>query len=147
MTPHEKIEELLPLSAAGVLGPEEERTVRQHIRECAECARRLEAFASLSAGLGSLPAPPMPPDLAARTAMLVSAELAALADRRRGALLAAAAGLLGWLLAAFTIYLYEILSGGSALVCVAWITVPAFITATSAAALFRSRHLVERSSL
>ncbi len=92
MTAHEQAAELLALSAAGLLSPEEERVVKSHLAECAECSARAEEFADLSGALGRLPAPPPPPSLAART----EAVLAAAADRRQGERLAILTALIAW---------------------------------------------------
>ena len=87
MTTHETIRQLLALSAAGLLDAADDRRVRQHVQECAECAAALDDLAALSADLCRLPAPMAPPDLLARTEARVAAELAAQAGLRHGALL------------------------------------------------------------
>ena len=87
---------LLALSSAGLLDAAEERQLREHVRECAACAARLQSFAAMAQGLASMPSPPVPADLASRTQARMAAELTASADRRSGALLAIAAALIGW---------------------------------------------------
>ena len=67
MSDHESVRELLALSAAGLLDPDEERLVREHARQCAACAAELDAYATLSAGLSALPSPQPPADLVRRT--------------------------------------------------------------------------------
>ena len=135
MTSHDDIRKLLPLSAAGLLTAEEERIVRDHLRDCAGCAARAEDFAMLAGGLHALPAPPLPLGVIART----EARLAAEADRRQGAILAAAGTALGWITTVSSWYLYHRLSGG------AWgwlvlLTLPASMAIPAAAAVVgRSR--------
>jgi anti-sigma factor RsiW len=145
MTFHENIRKLLALSAAGLLEPAEERRVREHLRDCPECAAHAEEFASLSAGLSALPAPVAPPGLAARTEARLVAEIAAEADRRQGALLAAAAGLLAWVMTLATWYCYRTLTGGGVVGWLAWATVSAWVAAPAVAGLLRSRRRFERS--
>jgi predicted anti-sigma-YlaC factor YlaD len=93
----ESIAALLPLSAAGLLDAAGERTVREHVRECASCRTRMESFGDLAGALAALPAPAPPADLALRTQSLLAAELAAAADRRRGGWLALAGAAMAWI--------------------------------------------------
>lgn len=144
MTLHEKIRELLALSAAGLLEAAEERSVREHLRDCPECAAHAEELAILSAGLSALPAPVVPAGLAARTEARLVAEIAAEADRRQGAYLAAAAGLLAWVMTVATWYCYRKLGGG-VVGWLAWATVSAWVAAPVVAGLLRSRRRLERS--
>ena len=135
----EDVCDLLALSAAGLLEAGEERQVREHIRECAECAARLDSLAEVAAELRSLPAPPVPAHVTAR----VSAEMAAYADRRQGAMLAAGSAVLAWLLALATLYLYRMLMGDAVgwrlTGWLVWSTVPAGMAASAAAGLLRRR--------
>jgi hypothetical protein len=87
---------LMALSPAGLLDATEERELRQHVNECPECAARLQSFAAIAQGLGSMPLPAIPADLAIRTQARMAEELTASADRRSGAVLAVAATLIGW---------------------------------------------------
>jgi len=146
MTPHEAIRQSLALSAAGLLDPAGERRVREHVRACPECAAMLDAFAALSAGLSALPAPP-PPHLLARTLGMLTAEVAAQADRRRGAILAAAGGLFGWILLLAGWQTYRILTGNSGLlVWLVFSTIPSLLGAGAVTALLGQRRL-ERNLL
>lgn len=145
MTFHENIRDLLALSAAGLLDPADERRVREHLRDCPDCAARADEFASLSVRLSALPAPLPPPGLAARTEARLVAELAAEADRRQGAILAAAAGLFAWVLTLATWYCYRTLADGGVLGWLAWSTGLASVAAPAAAGLLRSRRRLERS--
>ena len=141
MTSHETIQDLLALSAAGLLDPSGERRVREHVRECAACSARLDALGALSAGLGALPPPPIPPDLLART----QARLAEEADRRRGAWLAAAAGVFGWISMLTTWCLFRLFFAGGTLPWLALYAVPASIAALAAAAVLVTGRRLERS--
>lgn len=145
MTPHEAMQELLALSAAGLLEPGEERRVREHVRECAECAARLDALAALAAGLAALPAPVPPADLLVRTQARVAAGLALDADRRRGALLAAGAGLFAWMMILASWLACRALGGGALLPWLALYSVAASLAAPAAAALLVRRRRLERS--
>ena len=97
MSPCQSVAALLPLSAAGLLDAGEERVVREHIRECASCAARLESLGSLAEALSAMPAAATPPDLALRTQARVAAEWDAAADRRRGGALALAGAAFAWI--------------------------------------------------
>ena len=146
MSPHDRVRDLLPLSAAGVLDAAGERAVREHAGECAECAARLEELATLAGDLAAMPLPAIPSDLILRTQSLVAAELAVQADRRQGAVLAAVAGLFGWSVALMTAYLFERVAGGSLWFWLACHSAAALLGAPAAAALYRQRNS-ERSAL
>ena len=148
MTTHETIRQLLALSAAGLLDAADERRVREHVRECAQCAAALDDLAAVSADLSRLPAPIAPPDLLARTEARVAAELAAQAGLRQGALLAVGAGLFAWMATLATWGLYRFFAGSAG--WLAWLvltTVPAYLTAGAVAVMFASRRRLERSLL
>jgi hypothetical protein len=74
MTDHDSVRPLLALSAAGLLDAAEERRVRDHERDCADCAAELAALGDLAAALAILPAPTAPPDLLVRTQIRVAAD-------------------------------------------------------------------------
>jgi len=143
MTPHQTIEELLPLSAAGLLDATEERRVREHVRECAGCAARLESLGGIAAALAAMPAPAPPPDLALRTQARVAAELATAADRRRGAVLAIAGAGMGWISWLALGSLYRVLAGAWPSLWV-WLAVWAAM-ALPAAPLAAALHKARRS--
>ena len=148
MTTHETIRQLLALSAAGLLDAADDRRVREHVHECAECATALDELAAVSADLCRLPAPIAPPDLLARTEARVAAELTAQTGLRHGALLAVAAGLFAWMAALATWGLYRFLTGSAG--WLAWLvltTVPAYMAAGAVAVMFASRRRLERSLL
>ena len=148
MTTHANIRQLLALSAAGLLEAADERRVREHAHECAECAAALDELAAVSAGLSRLPAPIAPADLLARTEARVAAELAAQAGLRHGALLAVGAGLFAWMATLAPWGLYRFLTGSAG--WLAWLlltTVPAYMAAGAVAVMFASRRRLERSAL
>ena len=149
MTRCQSVAEALALSAAGLLDPGEERMVREHIRECPECAARLEHLGAIAGTLSALPAPAPPAGLVARTQALAAAELAAAADRRHAGLAALAAAALGWLSWFVLWELYRMATGGwQSVVEPAWpgvwtwlavSTAMACVAAPLAAALARAR--------
>jgi predicted anti-sigma-YlaC factor YlaD len=148
MTTHANIRQLLALSAAGLLEAADERRVREHVHECAECAAALDELAAVSADLSRLPAPIAPADLLARTEARVAAEQAAQAGLRHGALLAVGAGLFAWMATLAPWGLYRLLTGSAG--WLAWLlltTVPAYMAAGAVAVLFASRRRLERSIL
>jgi anti-sigma factor RsiW len=148
MTTHETIRQLLALSAAGLLDAADERRVREHVRECEECATALDELAAVSAGLCRLPAPMAPADLLARTEARVAAEMAAQAGLRHGAILAVGAGLFAWMAALATWGLYGLVTGSAGwLAWLALTTVPAYMAAGAVAVMFASRRRFERSLL
>jgi hypothetical protein len=89
MTDHEAVRPLLALSAAGLLDVADDRRVRGHAVECADCAGELATLADLAAALAILPAPAPPPDLLVRTQMRIAADR----DRREAQRLAVGSAL------------------------------------------------------
>jgi hypothetical protein len=141
MSDHESVRALLALSAAGLLDPDEERLVREHACQCVECAAELEAYASLSAGLSSMPAPQPPAYLVSRTTALVAAE----ADRRQGAVFAGGAAVFACvfvLLVGQT--LAPVVSDSAALAWLVWASISSVLGAACALVL-ASRRRLERS--
>lgn len=96
MTEHESVRAMLVLAAAGTLGPEEQRRVDQHARECELCQRDLETWVVYTQGLRKLPQPSVPEGLAQRTQARILQERAAEAGRRRSELLLGALAIFGW---------------------------------------------------
>jgi predicted anti-sigma-YlaC factor YlaD len=109
-------EDLLALSAAGLLEAGEERQVREHVRECASCAARLEGFAELSMALGRMAAPVPPAYLAAK----VAREIAEYADRRQGAWMASGVAVAGWVTGLAGWYVVGQVSSTAAAVWLVW---------------------------
>ena len=129
------------MSAAGLLDAEGERRLREHTAGCAACRAELELFAQLAAGLRDLPVAPPPPGLLARTQALVAAD----ADRREGARLAAAAAVFAAiLLLSFAIVLPAL--AWFAWAWFAWTIIPSVLGGAAAIALASHRRL-ERSIL
>jgi predicted anti-sigma-YlaC factor YlaD len=143
MSDHESVRELLALSAAGLLNAAEERSVREHVRQCAACAGELDEFAGLSAGLSALPSPQPPADLVRRTSALLAAE----ADRRQGAVFAGAAAIVALALVLLVGQALRTLMGDSAVLAwLGWATISSILGAASALVLV-SRRRLERSTI
>jgi hypothetical protein len=143
MSDHESVRELLALSAAGLLDPGEERLVREHARQCAVCAAELGDYATLSDSLSALPSPHPPADLVRRTSVLMAAE----ADRRQGAFLAAGAAIFAFVFVLLIGQTLRILEGDSAaIVWLAWAFVSS-ILGTAAALVLTARRRLERSTI
>ncbi len=141
MSDHESARQLLALSAAGLLDPGEERLVREHARQCAECAAELDEFAALSEGLSRLPSPLPPADLVRRTSVLLALE----ADRREGAVLAGAAAIFACAFVLLTGQtLRMVLGDNAALAWLGWALISSVFGAASALVL-ASRRRFERS--
>jgi hypothetical protein len=143
MTPHESTRPLLALSAAGLLDPDGERQVRQHIRECPACAAGLAGLAALAAGLSALPTPAPPSQLLVRTQARVAAQLAARRDRISGAVLAVAGCGCGWVVSLATWGAWDALGGNPAILI--WLEFSVVLAGLTAAVVVRRRRRVERS--
>ena len=143
MSDHESVRHLLALSAAGLLDAAEERLVREHARQCARCAAKLDDYAALSAGLSALPCPLPLPDLLRRTNSVVAAEL----DRRQGAALAGGAAVFALAFVLVIGLTLRIVGGDTAaLWWLVWVAVSSVFGAASALAL-ASRRRLERNML
>lgn len=143
MTGHEIIRPLLALSAAGLLDPEGERRVREHVRECSECAAALDSLAALAAGLSAMPSPAPPVALLARTQARVSAELAARRDRISGAILAIGGCACGWVVSLVAWGVWDAIGGNPAILI--WFEFSAVLAGVTAAVVFKRRRRMERS--
>jgi hypothetical protein len=143
MSDHESVRHLLALSAAGLLDAGEERLVREHASQCARCAAKLDAYATLSAGLSALPCPLPLADLLRRTNTLVAAEV----DRRQGAAFAGAAAIFACVFVLLIGETLRMLAGDAA--AVAWLLSAFFSSVLGAISAFVlvSRRRLERSSL
>ncbi len=141
MSDHESVRELLALSAAGLLEPDEERLVREHALGCVACAAELEAYGSLSAGLSGMPAPQPPAYLVSRTTALVAAE----ADRRQGAVFAGGAAVFACVFVLLVgQMLRTVVSDDAALAWLVWASISSVLGAACALVL-ASRRRLERS--
>lgn len=149
MSDHERISGLLPLAAAGLLDPEEERALRRHAAGCADCSAALRVWQAIGAGFAALPQPSVPRELAAATHRRLAAALSAEAARRWDEAVLACLALFGWTVGLSMWAVYRMLGGGyGALVEVGWAeslvwltgtTVLAWLTAGVAAALAAQR--------
>jgi hypothetical protein len=141
MNDHDSVRKLLALSAAGLLDPGEERLVREHARQCARCAAKLDDYATLAAGLSALPCPLPLADLLRRTNALVAAEV----DRRQGAALAGASAVFTFAFVLIVGQTLRTLAGDSAaLVWLGWALVSS-VLGTASALVLASRRRPERS--
>ena len=141
MNDHESVRQLLALSAAGLLDAGEERLVREHARQCARCAAKLDDYATLSAGLSALPCPLPLADLLRRTNSLVAAEV----DRRQGAAFASAAAIFAFAFVLLIGQTLRIMAGDTvALAWLLWAVISSVLGAASALVLASHRRL-ERS--
>ncbi len=122
MNEHGEIRELLLLAVAGVLGPDEQRRVDQHVAGCASCARELETFRGYGQVLRRLPSPTAPAGLAERTEARVLRELAHAREGRWSEMVLAMLSLYAWTLTLTGWLLWKLFTGG-------WIAVvtPGFI--------------------
>lgn len=143
MTPHETTRPLLALSAAGLLDPEADRQVREHVRECPECAAALGGLIALAAGLSALPSPKPPAAMLARTQVRVAAQLAARRDRRSGMLLALAGCGFGWVVSLATWSAWDALGANPAILI--WLEFSIVLAGVTAAVVIRRRRRLERS--
>ncbi len=154
MSDHAAIRELLSLAAAGVLNPDEERRVQQHITVCDACRRELEVWQGYSRELVRLPAPVAPKYLAERTCARILAQRAAAAERRWDDIVLAVLVLLGWTVSLVAWVVFRLFSGGmlsvvetSFVTILTWLgasTLFAWLTAAVAAVMLGSRRVVRR---
>lgn len=96
MSEHESVRAMLPLAAAGLLGPDELRRVEQHARTCEACRKDQETWSVYAQGLRKLPQPSAPAGLMERTRARIIQEHAVAAGRRRHAWLLGALVVFGW---------------------------------------------------
>ncbi|MEO8593154.1 MAG: hypothetical protein ABI759_07525 [Candidatus Solibacter sp.] len=144
MSDHETIRGLLALSASGLLECAEEREVRRHAGECAACAAELQAYAQLTDGIGTLPAPQAPVHLVGQTVVLLALE----ADRRQGARMASGVAVFGLASAVIVAQALRVLTGDTAAMAwVAWATATSLFGVASAVILKLSRRKYERSAI
>jgi len=116
MSEHDSIAEMLALAAAGGLDAAGQRRVDEHARECPACRRELEIWSVYSLGLGRLPQPAVPAQLAERTRARVWQERAAVADRRWNELMLAALAMFAWTVGLTFWFLMRVLTGGALMV-------------------------------
>jgi len=108
MNTHSEIRELLTLAASGLLDSSEEKMVRDHLRECDDCAAELAQWQIITQALGHQPAPRFSESLAQATvAQVKHAYLVESETRARNFFLSVAIGF-GWLFSALTILLLSV---------------------------------------
>jgi anti-sigma factor RsiW len=154
MSDHAAIRELLSLAAAGVLEPDDERRVQQHVAVCDACRRELEVWQGYSRELVRLPAPVAPKYLTERTRARVLEQRAAAAQRRWDDIVLAVLVLLGWTVSLVAWIVFRLFSGGmlsvvesSFVTILEWLgasTLFAWLTAAVAAVMLGSRRSVRR---
>lgn len=154
MTEHAAIRELLSLAAAGVLEPEEQRRVQQHVAVCDACRRELEAWQGYGRELVRLPAPVPPKYLAERTRARVLEQRAAAVERRWDDVVLVVLVLLGWTVSLVAWVVFRLFTGGmlsvvesSFVTILKWLgasTLFAWLTAAVAAVMLGSRRVVRR---
>jgi len=154
MSEHASIRELLSLAAAGVLEPDDERRVQQHVAVCDDCRRELEVWQSYSRELVRLPAPVAPKYLAERTCARILQQRAAAAERRWDDIVLVVLVLLGWTVSLVVWVMFRLFSGGmlsvvetSFVTILEWLgasTLFAWLTAAVAAVMLGSRRVVRR---
>jgi hypothetical protein len=143
MTPHETTRPLLALSAAGLLDPDGERRVREHVCECRECAAALASLTALATRLSALPSPEPSVELLARTQARFAAQLAARRDRISGTVLALAGCGCGWVVSLGAWGLWDAIGGNPAILI--WLEFSAVLAGLTAAVVVRRRRRIERS--
>lgn len=98
MSDHKEIRAKLAELLAGGLPAKQEAAVRAHVAECGECARELELWKRLTAGLRRVPATLPTPARLARIAALAQARRAEVLEQRRNRLVLTGLALYGWAL-------------------------------------------------
>lgn len=98
MSDHKEIRAKLAELLAGGLPAKQEAAVRAHVAECGECARELELWKRLTAGLRRVPATSPTPARLARIAALAQARRAEVLEQRRNRLVLTGLALYGWAL-------------------------------------------------
>jgi anti-sigma factor RsiW len=151
---HASIRELLSLAAAGVLEPDEQRRVQQHVAVCDACRRELEVWQGYSRELVRLPAPVAPKYLAERTRARILEQRAAAAERRWDDIVLGVLVLLGWTVSLVAWVVFRLFTGGmlsvvetSFVTILTWLgasTVFAWLTAAVAAVMLGGRRSVRR---
>jgi anti-sigma factor RsiW len=151
---HATIHELLSLAAAGVLEPDEQRRVQQHVAVCDACRRELEVWQGYGRELARLPAPVAPKYLAERTCARILEQRSAAAQRRWDDIVLGVLVLLGWTVSLVAWVVFRLFSGGmlsvvetSFVTILTWLgasTVFAWLTAAVAAVMLGGRRSVRR---
>ena len=155
MSEHDSISGMLSLASAGVLSPEEERRVQNHLTECPDCRREL-AIWKMVAGEVRRPEPcRVPSGLLERTREVLVASEGAREERRWSDAILAFLVLFTWTMGAVTWLAVRLVTDGPSGVASAslggsllWIggsTLLAWLTAGIAAAVLTLRSRLVRS--
>jgi len=112
MSDHEEIRRLLALAAAGALDAAEEQRVLDHSRSCDECAKELESWQLVAAGLRRLPTPQPSAALIQRTRALAEARLEEEAEARWQRSVMVFVVTFAWVLTIVSWPLVRLVSGG-----------------------------------
>ena len=112
MNTHESIRNLLTLSAAGALDPQDQLQVEAHARVCEICRLELEEWSIYAGGLRKLPQPMAPADLIARTQARVLHEREAAASMRWHGVTLCGLAIFSWLASVTVWLMVRELSGG-----------------------------------
>ncbi|HMF89449.1 MAG TPA: zf-HC2 domain-containing protein [Candidatus Angelobacter sp.] len=111
MNQHDDIRDLLTLAAAGALDAAEQRSVAEHLRQCAGCRAELESWQRLTGALEALPTPQAPLGLVERTRRQLEARVSVQAERSRKRALLVWLTVLGWASTLLTWPLFQLLGG------------------------------------
>ncbi|MFZ0736410.1 MAG: zf-HC2 domain-containing protein [Candidatus Acidiferrales bacterium] len=112
MSDCDKIRELLSLAAAGVLEPEEESRISQHLRTCNSCAAELENWQQLARGLRRLPTPQPPANVVERARVAAEIRFSEEAEQRWNRNVLAFLIAFAWTVTVLSWPVFRILSGG-----------------------------------
>ena len=105
MNTHSEIRDLLGLAASGLLESTEDKTVRDHLRECDDCAVELAQWQIMMQALRQQPAPPFSESLAKATVAQVKHSYLVKSEARvRNLFLSVAIGV-GWLFSVASVLL------------------------------------------
>jgi len=112
MNDHDKIRELLALSAADALTQAEEDQVMNHARSCAECSSELDSWRLLAAGMRRLPTPQPRPLIVERARARAEIRFAEEAENRWHRIVMIGVILFAWALTLMSWPVVRLVSGG-----------------------------------
>jgi predicted anti-sigma-YlaC factor YlaD len=112
MSDHEKIRELLALSAADALTREEEEQVMNHIRACAGCSAELDNWRLLATGMRRLPTPQPRPLIVERARAQAAVRFAEEAEHRWHRIVMMGVILFAWALTLISWPVVRFVTGG-----------------------------------
>jgi hypothetical protein len=112
MNDHDKIRELLALSAADALTQAEEEQVMNHARSCAECSSELDSWRLLAAGMRRLPTPQPRPLIVERARARAEIRFAEEAENRWHRIVMIGVILFAWALTLMSWPVVRLVSGG-----------------------------------